>query len=87
MTGGESMPAAGNLAWRCRRGMRELDTLLASYLDRCYPSAAGPERRAFAALLELPDPEIWDFLLGNDTPADPELRHVVERIANPATRA
>jgi succinate dehydrogenase flavin-adding protein (antitoxin of CptAB toxin-antitoxin module) len=67
--------------------MRELDTLLATYLDRCYQDAAPCERRAFEALLELPDPEIWDFVLGNDAPTDPELRNVIARIANPAAGA
>ena len=80
------MPTAGHLTWRCRRGMRELDTLLTRYLDNCYPTAAMSERQAFEALLELTDPEIWDCLFGHRLPPDDGLRHVIERIAPGPTR-
>ena len=86
MTGGASMPAGKKLAWRCRRGMRELDTLLSTYLERCYPTASAAERQAFEGLLDRPDPEIWSLLLGNAASADPELRHVIERIAGSGAR-
>jgi succinate dehydrogenase flavin-adding protein (antitoxin of CptAB toxin-antitoxin module) len=44
--------------------MRELDVLLARYLDACWPLAAEPERAAFLALLEYPDPDLAALLLG-----------------------
>jgi antitoxin CptB len=71
----------GQLLWRCRRGMRELDVLLKSYLDTRYALAAAVERRAFEAVLGLPDPELWAYVLGERVPSDPEIRHVIERIA------
>lgn len=55
----------GRLAWRCRRGMKELDLLLRDYLDQLWPAAASAERDAFARLLELPDPELASYLLGH----------------------
>ena len=53
------------LLWRCRRGMKELDVLLRAGWSA---SLMRPRRRAacavFARLLELPDPELAAYLLG-----------------------
>jgi antitoxin CptB len=72
------------LRWRCRRGMRELDSLLTRYLDTTYPRAAPVEREAFARLLELPDPDLFGYLVGRTETAEGPLRDVVARIRNPA---
>jgi antitoxin CptB len=71
------------LRWRCRRGMRELDELLARYVERRLPQATRRERDAFASLLELPDPELFRYLAGHPSPpapADPILVDVIARI-------
>jgi antitoxin CptB len=71
------------LRWRCRRGMRELDELLARYVERRLPQATPCERDAFASLLELPDPELFSYLAGRPSPplsADPTLVDVIARI-------
>jgi antitoxin CptB len=70
----------GRIAWRCRRGMRELDALLERYLDGRYRNADLSERQAFAMLLELPDPTLHDYLLGRAAPADPVARRVIKLI-------
>ena len=81
------MAMDGQLIWRCRRGMRELDTLLVRYLDPRYPVADGVERQAFAALLELTDPELWAYVLGQQVPSDPEACRVIKHIAAAHPRA
>lgn len=68
------------LRWHCRRGMKELDVLLARYLEHDYPGAATLEREAFARLLDLQDPELFGYLLGGERPADDALRHLIARI-------
>ena len=70
----------GQLRWRCRRGMRELDVLLLRWLDEDFPGAPDPERHAFEQLLSWQDPDIVDLLAGRLTTEDPGLRHVVERL-------
>jgi len=60
----------GKLQWQCRRGMKELDFLLVRYLRERYGQAASDERAAFAAFLELPDPDIARYLLAGDVPED-----------------
>jgi antitoxin CptB len=68
------------LAWRCRRGTKELDLLLLGWLERSFDSATTQERAAFAALLELPDPDLADCLLGVGKPADAALAATVAAI-------
>jgi antitoxin CptB len=58
------------LRWRCRRGMKELDLLLARWLEHGWP-AAGPElRRSFEWLLAQADPDVAAWLIGGARPAD-----------------
>ena len=68
------------LRWQCRRGMRELDQLLSDYLETAYPQATAAEKAAFAAILELPDPELASYFLGRVQPEDPVIAAAVERI-------
>ena len=70
----------GRILWRCRRGMKELDLLLEHYARTGWPTAAAADRRAFEALLELPDPLLAGYFLAGDTPADPRLAQLVARI-------
>ena len=50
------------LTWLYRRGIKELDLVLQSYLHDDYAEAAPDEQQAFAALLEYQDPDILDRL-------------------------
>jgi antitoxin CptB len=59
------------LEWRCRRGMKELDFLLLRYLRERLADAASDERAAFAEFLELPDPDLFRYLIGGNVPTDP----------------
>lgn len=65
------------LRWRCRRGMRELDTLLMRFLDDRYATSTGAEQEAFRRLLSLPDPEILGLLTGQRASEDPAVGRVV----------
>lgn len=67
------------LRWRCRRGTRELDTLLARYLAHRHGEAPAAERALFERLLDRQDPELFDWLTGRTPPA-PEFAGLVERI-------
>jgi antitoxin CptB len=78
-------PEARRLLWRCRRGMKELDVLLERFARRELPGASTEQRQTLTRLLELPDPELVDYLLGQAIPPDPELASLVNRIAGQAT--
>jgi antitoxin CptB len=74
----------GRLAWRCRRGMKELDLLLNQYLAQRWPQAEAAERAAFEHLLELPDPLLAAYLMQRETPADPTLQPLLAVLRNQA---
>ncbi|HVQ14263.1 MAG TPA: succinate dehydrogenase assembly factor 2 [Vicinamibacterales bacterium] len=62
--------------------MRELDVLLERYLRERYPSAPAAEQQAFAALLDLPDPELLAFVMRQRVPADPHWVHVIAQLTD-----
>jgi antitoxin CptB len=74
------MSERSRLAWRCRRGPRELELLLEGFLAQHYERLSAPERRSFAALLELQDPELLELLMGRAVSQDPQLAQLLERI-------
>jgi antitoxin CptB len=61
--------------------MRELDVVLERYLQQRYAMAPLAEQRAFEALLDLPDPQLFDFLVHRETPADPDWMDVISQLA------
>ena len=80
IAGGVDDVPTGRLAWRCRRGMKELDLLLSGWLQRRYPAASAAERAVFEAFLELPDPQIARYLLGRESPDDPAIAALVREL-------
>lgn len=68
------------LAWRCRRGTKELDVLMMGFLHGRYPSASARLQRAFERLLELPDPELYALLIGREQSTDRDIADVIESI-------
>lgn len=72
--------APGQVRWRCRRGMKELDVLLARWLDRRWAAASPAARTAFSELLELPDPQLAAWLLEGARPDDAGIANLVDDI-------
>jgi antitoxin CptB len=62
------------LKWKCRRGLLELDIVLARYLRR------HPEDIEIAPLLDLPDNDLWDIVMGRSDHYAPHLQPVVARL-------
>ena len=50
--------------------MKELDVLLERWLERGWPAADAQVRLAFEWLLEQPDPDLADWLIGGARPGD-----------------
>ena len=69
----------GKLRWRCRRGMKELDVLLARYVEERFCGASSLEQEAFRRLLETQDAVLYDYCLGSERPP-PEFAALIERI-------
>ena len=88
MDAGIPLDAEGRrLLWRCRRGMKELDVVLERFAKGVLPTASPEERRTLARFLELPDPMLVDYLLGQVIPEDAELARLIPKIIASVPRA
>ena len=69
------------IRWHCtRRGMLELDTLLGNFFDHHFLQLSDHEQQLFVALLEQPDPVLYDWLLGHSDPDDAEVLALIKKI-------
>jgi antitoxin CptB len=71
------MSDEARMRWLCRRGMKELDLLLTRYFEDNYPAATEADRQAFRAILEMPDPELNDLILGRMQSGEDNVARVI----------
>jgi succinate dehydrogenase flavin-adding protein (antitoxin of CptAB toxin-antitoxin module) len=64
------------LRWRCRRGLLELDLVFEKFI----PNLKDEDVLPLAALLELPDQELWDIVSGRTDAYDPRFDQTVARL-------
>lgn len=67
----------GQLRWRCRRGMRELDVLLLKFLELRYPALSQAQKETFEAVLQLQDPDLYAMLTGKLLPESSEIKAMI----------
>lgn len=72
------------LAWQCRRGMRELDEMLNTFLERRYKSLGDKELEQLNVLLEYHDTVLLDVLMGRLAAPDTEVTDLAREIRNTA---
>lgn len=60
--------------------MRELDSVLLGFLEREFDALSEAQKRAFAAVLNLPDPDVYAYLAQRSVPQDPGLADIFESI-------
>jgi succinate dehydrogenase flavin-adding protein (antitoxin of CptAB toxin-antitoxin module) len=63
--------------------MKELDVLLVRWLDEGWPRADDARRHTFEWLLEQPDPDLADWLIGGARPADARQSALLDAIVRP----
>ena len=68
--------AHDRLYWKCRRGLLELDIAL----QRFIPILRDEDVQPLQALLELPDNDLWDIVIGRSECYDPQLKQTVDRL-------
>ncbi|MGB0513413.1 MAG: succinate dehydrogenase assembly factor 2 [Wenzhouxiangellaceae bacterium] len=71
------------LRWRCRRGMRELDSLLERWLERHFDDAGADLRATFERLLDCEDDRLWAWATGRSRSDDPALAALMDQIVEP----
>jgi antitoxin CptB len=64
------------LYWRCRRGLLELDLVL----QRFIPTLKDEDVQPLKALLELPDSDLWEIIIGRSDRYDRALEETVARL-------
>lgn len=69
-----------HLYWLCRRGTKELDELTLRYLNQYYDDATSEQQQTFAALLQLPDPDLYKILVGIESSKDDSVNAIVRCI-------
>ncbi len=62
------------LYWKCRRGLLELDIVLQRYLEK------RPEDHMLFELLDLPDNDLWDIIIGRSDSYDRRFEETVARL-------
>jgi antitoxin CptB len=68
------------LQWHCRRGLLENDLVLRAFLEQHGDALDGERLRAFEALLEYSDNDLWDLISGRSECDDPALGAVVSQL-------
>ena len=68
--------AHDRLYWKCRRGLLELDIVL----QRFIPILRDEDVQPLQALLELPDNDLWDIIIGRSDRYDPQFEQTVARL-------
>lgn len=69
------------LAWRCRRGMLELDIMLQRFIAQHFDGLTLSQLKAFDDLLELPDNDFWTLISSdNIKPKNADTVNVVNKI-------
>lgn len=68
------------VAWRVRRGTRELDALLGGWFRECYDAADAARQVAFDQLLNEQDPDLWDWVMGHARTSRADWQAIIDDI-------
>lgn len=69
------------LAWRCRRGMLELDIILQRFVQLHFDGLTLAQLQAFDEMLELPDNDFWVLVSNQESqPKNADTLTVIKKI-------
>ncbi|HAJ71312.1 MAG TPA: succinate dehydrogenase assembly factor 2 [Methylophilaceae bacterium] len=82
MLNGEMMLDAEQrrLAWRCRRGMLELDIILQQFVMEQFNSLTLEELHVFDEMLTLPDTQFWSLIRSSKQDEDRKMESVLNKL-------
>ena len=81
-----SLQSLEQILWACRRGMLELDLVLAPFAEVHWHDLSDEDKTTFAHLLTYYDQDLYQWVIGNQQPPDPAVAKMMERIRNHAQR-
>lgn len=67
----------GRIGWDCRRGMLELDIVLARFMEQNFERLTPMEVEAFQGLLAYSDPDLWGLIQSDETGVDDNVTKVL----------
>lgn len=65
------------IRWDCRRGMLELDIVLAQFMEQNFERLTPQEVDVFKGLLAYSDPDLWGLIQDSGTCGDDETKTVL----------
>lgn len=68
------------IIYQARRGLKELDIFIDPYVKQHYLQASDAEQQTFAKLLSYEDPDLLNFFMNLDTPAEPEVASLIVKL-------
>ncbi|QVL46525.1 MAG: succinate dehydrogenase assembly factor 2 [Methylophilaceae bacterium] len=68
------------LAWRCRRGMLELDIVLQRFVNEQFNDLSLKEFEVFDGLLDLPDNEFWALIQSQKAQNNQHLNNIITKL-------
>ena len=71
--------ARSRLQWKCRRGLLELDIVLQRFLE-ANAALRDEELTKLNQLLDFPDNDLWDIVIGRSQAFGPQLAGIVARL-------
>jgi antitoxin CptB len=74
------MAEIDRIRWRCRRGLLELDLVLAAFVRDELERLSAAEVALFTRLLDAADNDLWDWVSARGEPVDPGLAGLVRRL-------
>ena len=66
--------------WRCRRGIRELDSVLMPFVEGCYDELSTLDKARLMTLLGCQDTQLLDWILGRGMPDEEDLQCLITSI-------
>jgi antitoxin CptB len=70
------------LAWRCRRGLLELDIVLQRFIATHFNDLSEQELVAFDDLLALPDNDFWNLISNNSLEKNGDTDAIQKQVIN-----
>ena len=68
------------LVWASRRGMLELDLILAPFVENVYASLTEDDQLRFEVLLECEDQTLFMWFMQREQPTDPNMQRILQII-------
>ena len=68
------------LLWRCRRGIREMDIVLQTFLNQSYDTLSDADKKSFSHLLDEADLDILNWIMGKDEPENDSIKSIITLI-------